>query len=76
MATYGNGVAIGKVLTAVLLNTIPPVLILGRSAWTVAVAGTSMRGAVVFPVVAAAPRQIATTTSACASPSEVTMFHL
>ena len=68
---YGNGVAIGKVITAVPLKPILQALIVGRSACTVAVAGTTTRGTAACRTVASATRHPAASSSASASPSEV-----
>ena len=67
---------IGMVITQAHRKPILPVLIVGRPACAVAVAGAAIRGTVVFRVVTAAPRSFATPPAACASPSKVTMFHL
>ena len=70
---YWNGVVIGivAVITAAPPNTILPVLQVGRAACTVAVAGAAARGSAAFRTVTTTARRTASTTSACASPSEV-----
>ena len=68
---YSNGVATGMEVIANPLKPIQKVPIVGRTACSVAVAGTTSRGTAACRVVTTAARRSVTATSACALPSEV-----
>ena len=72
-----NGVATGMTITAVRLRPILPVLIVGgRSACTVAVAGAATRGTAACRAVYTSARRTATISSASASPSELKILNI